>query len=177
LKLKIYLHKRASRLSASVVIAAALAACSSSDRPSESEARTALEAYLGNCQYIDVSDFRKVNGIPQEDGTYIVKLDFSAKITPTDAIKNYLENKYLTDVQTAENTPGSGGKVRQDNAIFSQEKALIGQACPHTPYRFIENAFQNGITDVASFDKPFEVQVTDAQITMIKTDNGWQLAQ
>jgi len=175
-------YRRALKLATSIFIATTVAACSGSDKPSESEARTALQAYLGNCQYIDISDFRKVNGIPQQDGSYIVETNFTATLNPPDKIKDFVASSHNPDLDA-----NASLLVRQQYAPIALSiniQKIINtyrQDCPNMPRRLIEKIYNSNIDPsnrtLDDYAKTYSVQVTQSEVHLIKTDTGWQLAQ
>ena len=70
-----------------IVIAAgitfSLAACHS-DNPSESEAKAVVQQEFTDCKYIKMSNFDKINGIPQDDGSYRVDVKYTLKLAEPD---------------------------------------------------------------------------------------------
>lgn len=69
-------------VSFSIVVATAMAvsACSLSS-PSESEAENAIRSSMGDCRYISLEHFEKINGIPQENkNTYQVEVKYTINV-------------------------------------------------------------------------------------------------
>ncbi|MGU7776300.1 hypothetical protein ACV229_39875 [Burkholderia sp. MR1-5-21] len=79
-------NKIATRVALYACIAATLTACGHS-APSESDAKTALQARIGDCDYLHVSDFTKVNGISIDENTYKVEVKYTLTLTPTSDMK------------------------------------------------------------------------------------------
>jgi len=50
--------------------------------PSKSEAKTVVEHVFANCPLVQIGNFSKVNGIAQQDGSYLVSVKFTVKISP-----------------------------------------------------------------------------------------------
>ncbi|WP_175916091.1 hypothetical protein [Burkholderia sp. BCC1638] len=80
-------NKIATRVALYACIAATLTACGHS-APSESDAKTAVQARIGDCNYLRVSDFNKVNGIPIAENTYKVEVKYTLTLTPTSDMKD-----------------------------------------------------------------------------------------
>ncbi|WP_254218120.1 hypothetical protein [Burkholderia multivorans] len=70
----------------------ALSACSSG--PSESDAKAAVQASLGGCEFLSIAHFEKVNGTPQGDDHYLVDVKYTVSMKPTPDIKAYASEKY-----------------------------------------------------------------------------------
>ncbi|WP_131753369.1 hypothetical protein [Burkholderia vietnamiensis] len=87
-------HKRALKVSIAATIALSLAACGDNSKPSESEAKVALTTKLASCPELSVEDFEKTNGIPQDDGSYIVDVSYTLKFTPSDQLKAYMNDGF-----------------------------------------------------------------------------------
>lgn len=64
-----------------VGVAIAISACSKPS-PSESEAKNAIQHLLGDCSYLTLERFERVNGIPQGENGYQVELKYAIKVTP-----------------------------------------------------------------------------------------------
>ncbi|MBK8524889.1 MAG: hypothetical protein IPL58_12950 [Betaproteobacteria bacterium] len=64
-----------------VAVAIALSACSKS-APSESDARNVIQGLLGDCRYLSLDRFERVNGIPQGENGYQVAIKYTIKVTP-----------------------------------------------------------------------------------------------
>ncbi|WP_144106810.1 hypothetical protein [Paraburkholderia sp. BCC1886] len=73
-----------SKLAAAVGIAFSLSACHS-DKPSDSEAKAAFEQAIGDCQYIKLDSFEKVNGVPEGDNGYSVSVKYVLKLQEPDS--------------------------------------------------------------------------------------------
>lgn len=163
------------KLSASFILAASMTACSGSDKPSESEAKSAVTAMLGDCQYLEVTDFKRDNGIAQQDGNYVVQAHYSVKLTPTGDIKNFVENEYRRQISDAGTNPSAINTANEHG--MDRIITATAQGCPNASRTFIAHALYSALSSPNDFDHDVEVQITNAQIHMIKTDNGWQLAQ
>ncbi|WP_143331016.1 hypothetical protein [Burkholderia aenigmatica] len=120
LKLKTNRLKPLSRLVVTSVMASALAACSGSDKPSESEAKQAIRTALGDCQRIEIHDFKKVNGIRQQDDSYVVQAKYTLDITPSEDIKSYITGDYKQALDDANQQVSSAKQFLDD---YAQAKA------------------------------------------------------
>lgn len=72
---------KAIRVTLALLMLAALTACGHS-APTESDAKTAIEARLGDCEYFKVTDFTKVNGRELDDTDYRVEIKYMVEIAP-----------------------------------------------------------------------------------------------
>lgn len=168
-------YRLALKLATGFILAASMTACSGSDKPSESDAKAAVTAMLGDCQYLEVDDFKRDNGIPQQDGSYVVQANYSVRITPTGDVKDFVENEYRSQISEASSNPTAINIANEQG--MSRIVTAMEQACPNASQRFVAHALYSILSSPGDFDHDVEVQVTNAQIHMIKTDNGWQLAQ
>jgi len=60
-----------------------LVGCGVSATPSESDAKKQLEMLFKNCDLISVHDFKKVNGVQQANGDYLVSVEYTLRSTPS----------------------------------------------------------------------------------------------
>lgn len=219
-------HRRALKLSVGLILVALISACSGSDKPSESEAKQAVEAELGNCQYIDVQNFKRLNGIPQQDGSYDVLASYTLDINPTDDIKDYINTDYKSALDDATQKVAAAKQFEDElhrkldawqkaNYPFGDPRTFyasltlddaqthiadanilnsdpvgklqaqarqkahdaLEQACPNTPEGFIRTTIYDNNVQVEDLGNDLKREVGSVEIHMIKTDNGWQLAQ
>ncbi|ARK79256.1 hypothetical protein BOC40_01540 [Burkholderia pseudomallei] len=134
--------KQFTRLSATtlaIVTAAALSACSSG--PSESDAKVAVQASLGGCEYLSIDHFEKVNGTPQGDGHYLVDVKYTVSMKPTPDIKAYASEKYAKEIDNLKTQLAHAHEV--ENAWKADEQAWI-QANPGQNSSAYEVAHQDG---------------------------------
>jgi len=71
-----------------------LTACSGSSSPSASDAQQVAEGIFASCDNMKVKDFERVNGIPQNDGSYLVQVKYTVRLTPPDSISSYMRDTY-----------------------------------------------------------------------------------
>ena len=64
-----------------IAVAIAVSACSK-PAPSESEAKNAIQGLLGDCRYLSIDRFERVNGTPQGENGYQVAIKYAIKVTP-----------------------------------------------------------------------------------------------
>ncbi|QQK02956.1 hypothetical protein JFN94_01905 [Burkholderia anthina] len=134
--------KQFSRLSATtvaIVTAAALSACSSG--PSDSDAKAAIQASLGGCEYLSIDHFEKVNGTPQGDGHYLVDVKYTVSMKPTPDIKAYASEKYAEEIDNLKKQLAHAHEV--ENAWKAAEQAWM-QANPGQNANAYEVAHQDG---------------------------------
>lgn len=60
-----------------------------------------MTGWLGDCQYVEVSEFKRNNGIPQQDGGYIVDVCDTIDVKPSDDLTSYIENDYWQLIDAA----------------------------------------------------------------------------
>lgn len=119
--------------------AAALSACSNG--PSGSDARAAVQASLGGCEYLSIDHFEKVNGTPQGDGHYLVDVKYTVSMKPTPDIKAYAGEKYAQEVDNLKKQLAHAHDV--ENAWKTGEQAWL-QANPGQSASVYEGAHQDG---------------------------------
>ena len=88
-----------------LLLAAAMLTGCNSDAPSASEAQQVAEGIFASCDNMKVKDFERVNGIPQNDGSYLVQVKYTVRITPPESITSYMRDTYpkmLTELQAKE---------------------------------------------------------------------------
>ncbi|WP_319244024.1 hypothetical protein [uncultured Propionivibrio sp.] len=87
--------------------------CGVSATPAESDAKKQLEMLFKNCDLISVHDFKKINGVQQPDGNYLVSVEYLLRSTPSsDSRKKWEEFAPQKDAYKA--------KERQINEDFKQ---------------------------------------------------------
>jgi hypothetical protein len=136
------LFTRLSAATLAIVAATALSACSNS--PSESDAKAAVQAYLGGCEYLSIEHFDKVNGTPQGDGHYLVDVKYTIAMKPTPDIKAYASEKYAKEVDSLKTQLAHAHEV--ENAWKADEQAWL-QANPGQDAAAYEVAHQDGWAD------------------------------
>ena len=122
--------------------AVTLSACSSG--PSDSDAKAAVQTSLGDCQYLSLSSFEKVNGTPQGDNHYLVDVKYTVRMKPTPDIKAYASEKYAAEVGNLKQQVAHAHDV--ENAWKAAEQAWI-QANPSQDASAYEVAHQDGWAD------------------------------
>lgn len=122
-----------------LVAATALSACSNG--PSESDAKTAVEASLRGCEYLSMDHFEKVNGTPQGDDHYLVDVKYTVSMKPTPDIKAYASEKYAKEIDNLKTQLAHAHEV--ENAWKADEQAWI-QANPGQNSSAYEVAHQDG---------------------------------
>jgi hypothetical protein len=62
-----------------------ISACSNG--PSENDTKDVIQSSLGNCEYLSLNHFEKVNGMRQGDDHYLVDVKYTVFMKPTPDIK------------------------------------------------------------------------------------------
>lgn len=190
------------RLALCTAFTISLTACGNS-APSESDAKQAVQAELGDCKYVDLSDFTRVNGIKQGEGLYDVEVQYTVTITPDsdqwDQLKQWVQDR--KDLYTAMKDEGQiDQQIRQagnpdvsltpehqaaDQKVkdlqqkvasgYAPDKMLreMSQACPNTPADLLSTYIYKSRVNG---DGEAKLQYSRT-LSMIKTDNGWQQAR
>lgn len=113
--------------------------CSKS--PSEAEAKDAIRASLGDCEYLSIEHFEKVNGTPQGGNHYAVDIKYSVKLKPTPDIKAYASEKYAQEVSNLKQQLAHAREI--ENAWKSDQQAWL-QANPDSSSAAYEIAHKEG---------------------------------
>ncbi|WP_199102150.1 hypothetical protein [Aquitalea sp. ASV11] len=77
-----------------LLLAGAMLTGCNSDAPSSSDAQQVAEGIFASCDNMKVKDFERVNGIPQNDGSYLVQVKYTVRLTPPDSISSYMRDTY-----------------------------------------------------------------------------------
>lgn len=77
-----------------LMLASVLLSGCNSEAPSASEARKIAENTYETCDQLKVIDFERVNGIPQNDGSYVVQVKYKVRVTLPDDIKSFVRETY-----------------------------------------------------------------------------------
>lgn len=120
-------------------ISIALSGCSKG--PSESDAKAAVQTALGNCEYLSIERFDKVNGTTLGDNHYLVEIKYSVKMKPTPDIKAYASEKYAEEVANLKQQVAHAHEV--ENSWKSDEQAWM-QANPGSTISAYEVAHKDG---------------------------------
>ena len=200
-----YLVTRATRLTLCSSIIIALIACGHST-PNDSDAKQAVKVGLGNCKYVSMSDFEKVNGQQGDDENHYevqikYKLTLEADSDQRDKLESHLDNlkernkliKQEEQIRASFMNQGRGSDAynnptwadldQKQRALYQQLTTTYGpgtfvqefhQACPSFPGSVLSDLVNK--TDDAAFDGNNTVDYSGT-ISMVKTDNGWQLAR
>ena len=70
-------------IAGAIVVLAGFGTSGCSNAPSENDARKVVEDSLGNCRYLAIGRFERINGIPGDEGDYRVEVKYSINMTPT----------------------------------------------------------------------------------------------
>ncbi|MBB5501046.1 hypothetical protein [Paraburkholderia sp. MM5384-R2] len=185
-----------------------LAACGNS-APSESDAKTAFQSQIDQCQDLTLTRFKKTNGVPGNDPTaYQVEIEYTLQLEPTsdekDGMKKWLDLQQqearlgaleTQEIKALDGSPGTDAYTAAYNAIVQKYQPQVdeirGQAngainiknyinsmpnkCRALPYSFWMDFFSNNSDNLrAMVGDGIEKTYTD-KLSMVKTDNGWQL--
>jgi len=60
------------------------------NEPSKSDIKKQISAQLSPCPELSISDFQKINGYPQTDGSYIDQIQYTLTFTPSDEMLSLL---------------------------------------------------------------------------------------
>ncbi|RDU98281.1 hypothetical protein [Trinickia dinghuensis] len=197
-----YLVTRATRLTLCSSIIIALAACGHST-PSESDAKQAVKASLGDCKYVSMSDFEKVNGQQGDDENHYevqikYKLTLEADSDQRDKLETHLDrmkerNKLIKEeeqIRVSFMNQGRGSDANNDATwkdLDQKQQTLYRQlTTTYGPATFVQELghacpnFSSSVlgdlvskTDDVAFDGKNTVDYSGT-IAMVKTDNGWQ---
>ena len=188
---------RLGKIALCLSMAAALAACGHS-APSEGDAKAAINARLGDCEYFKITDFEKVNGRQLDDTDYRVDVKYAITMSPTSATKKQVDAwkaddaKYqdietqLKAVQQTAGTFSEQAKALSGDAYTVQQQALresnpynllqnVVSECPRVQ-RSVTNQFFGGHTKMTAYSDDISYTFTE-ELWMVKTDNGWQEAR
>ena len=140
-----------------IALCLVLAACSG--KPSSGDIREMVTQQLiddNNKDWIEISDFEKTNGFEKDPNTYVVDIKYKV------VFKKSLEEIAKEAQQEAGNAKPDTGSAMVDRELSSLGGALAGIGV-------LALQFQHG-----NFKAGDSYEKTD-QVTLIKTDNGWQL--
>jgi hypothetical protein len=88
-------------VSVSFLALAFLVGCGDSE-PSNSDIKKQLLSRISPCPELSIADFQKINGYPQNDGTYIDQVQYNIVFTPSDQMLDYVAD-YANKQQAIEN--------------------------------------------------------------------------
>jgi hypothetical protein len=110
-------HAGIGRLALSASLITALTACSHS--PSESDAKAVIKDRLGNCQYLSLDSFDKVNGIARGDSYYQVDVKYSISLLKPDSdIRDRFKEQTKLVNRIAELQKESSDSMKDSQAKF-----------------------------------------------------------
>jgi hypothetical protein len=125
----------------SLVLLTSIALSGCSNGPSESDSKAAVQASLGNCEYLSIEHFEKINGMRQGDIRYLVDIKYSVKMKPTPDIRIYAGEKYAAEVANLKQQVAHAHDV--ENTWKSNQQAWI-QANPGSSSSDYEVAHKDG---------------------------------
>ncbi|MEK6289838.1 MAG: hypothetical protein V4793_00385 [Paraburkholderia tropica] len=201
--MKNHRYARVSHLVVPTLLTLLLAACGNS-APSESAAKQAVQAQLGDCKYVDMSDFNRVNGAQGgDDRHYQVEVQYNLTLEADSSQKDKLEDwvkktserqdliKEQMEILKSYQDQGNGSSAYNDATWKDddqKQKALYQELItgygPRTFGTEFDRACPNFPGSVArdlftKVDGPgFSGKNTlqfHYSVDMAKTDNGWQL--
>lgn len=135
--MKITRNMEFARIALFACIAAGLSACGHST-PSESDAEKAIEARVGDCEYIKVQDASKINGTPIDDNDYQVEVKYTLKLNPTDNMKAQADKvkddlAKLTDAKAAYDNARAAFKANEDAWVQAHQHDPDTSIATHDP--------------------------------------------
>ena len=199
--MKNYRYARISHLVVPTALTVLLAACGNS-APSESNAKQAVQAQLGDCKYVEMSDFSRVNGTQgSDDHHYQVEVQYNLTLEADSDQKDKLEDwvkktserqdLLAQETQIRKNYSDNGGNAADDQTLKEDEqkqaalyqglvtgygprtfRVEFDQACPNFPGDPARDLFTK--VDGPGFSGKNTLQF-HYTVDMVKTDNGWQL--
>ncbi|MCH4094806.1 MAG: hypothetical protein LKE96_11035 [Acetobacter peroxydans] len=98
------------------------------NRPSDSDIKKQLLSQLSPCPELSITNFKKINGYPQNDGSYIAEVQYNLVFTPSDQMLDYV-NDYNNTI-TSITREGANDKAKAE-AFNAQAKTIDG-ACVDT---------------------------------------------
>ncbi|HDR9240044.1 hypothetical protein [Burkholderia vietnamiensis] len=182
-------------------LAALLAACGNS-APGESDAKQAVQAQLGDCKYVEMSDFNRVNGTQgSDDHHYQVEVQYNLTLEADGDQKDKLEDwakktserqdLLKQEIQIRKDDADSGKSAADDSDLKDDEqkqaaiyqelitsygprtfRSEFDQACPNFPGDAARDLFTK--VDAPGFSGKNTLQF-HYTLDMVRTDNGWQL--
>jgi hypothetical protein len=126
-----------------LLLAGAMLTGCNSDAPSASDAQRVTESIFSGCDQLKVVDYERVNGIPQNDGTYIVQVKYNVRISPTPENKQYIAETYpklYADVKE---------KVEHGKAVRQKYETSRDQFMAANPGKSITD-FEKAYPDIAN---------------------------
>lgn len=201
--MKNHRYARVSHLVVPTLLTLLLAACGNS-APSESAAKQAIQAQLGDCKYVEMSDFNRVNGAQgSDDRHYQVDVQYSLTLEADSNQKDKLEDwakkvtkrqdlikdqmKILKSYQdqgngsSAYNDATWKGDDEKQKALYQELTTGYGPRTFGTEFnRACPNFPGSVVRDLfTKVDGPGFSGKNTLQfhytVDMVKTDNGWQL--
>lgn len=201
--MKNHRHTRFPHLVTLTALTVLLAACGNS-APSESDAKHAVQAQLGDCKYVEMSDFNRVNGTQgSDDRHYQVDVRYSLTVEADSNQKDKLEDwaKKVTERQDlikdqmkilkSYQDQGNGSSAYNDATWKDddeKQKALYQELITGYGPRTFGTEFNRACPNFPSaatrdlftkVDGPGFSGKNTLQfhytVDMVKTDNGWQL--
>jgi hypothetical protein len=198
-------NTRVARLVLCASIISTLNACGHST-PGESDAKQAVQAELGDCKYVEMSDFEKVNGQQGDDANrYEVQVKYRLTLNADSDQKDKLEThlnglKQRNDLIKQEEAirvsfmnQGRGSDAYNDPTwkdLDQRQQALYQQlTTTYGPAAFFQEVRQTcpdlpasvltqlmSKTDGAAFDGKNSLDFSGT-MSMTRTDNGWEEAR
>jgi hypothetical protein len=143
------------------------------------------------CVDFSITDFQKINGFQQPDGSYIDQVRYTLSYDPTSSVKNAYNTYYpkLVSLESEERSIGNSnnGKINADiaakedevnqeiqavgNELNVQMNSAISGGCSLNVLEGIFNIFTSSPT-VTTIATPQRITLTRT-IHFIKSDNGW----
>jgi hypothetical protein len=145
-----------------------LAGCSDSE-PSDSRIKNQILPTLIGCPAIDtVTDFQKINGMLQNDGSYVADVSWTNQIVLSDKDKAlYDDAKKANAILGNPYDPAREQAQEQLNNDMSQISQDLRTLC----------GGDQGLEDFFNLNAAMTPTTERQQYTFIKTDNGWVIGQ
>jgi hypothetical protein len=125
--------------------------CACSNKPSDSTIRSLLSP-PGTDKLYEIEDLKKTNGLQKDDHTYVASVHY-----------NIVFKKGLEDFMSSNGAASSG--------VSAKDAVLVG----YMMGRALASTAAGGGT-LGDIVKAGGHASVDDEITLVKTDNGWQLA-
>lgn len=114
-------EKRSYKMGAISFFSIALLAGCGDNSPSNSDIIKQLSSQISPCPELSIVDFQKINGFPQNDGSYIDQIQYAVKFTPSEKMLGYVSN--YDNEKSADVAEGVVDTARA-KAIIAQTKSM-----------------------------------------------------
>ena len=112
--------------------------------PSDEDAKKAIANLIGDCKYLTIENFRRINGMEKDENTYVVSVEYSIHVTPLPEIKEIIQDQsqILSDIEERlKNAHSQMVAAAEETKVLFDKNEVTGErwtAANEKHHKFVE---------------------------------------